>query len=593
MNSNGVDSSHLVTNNNPPAPAAEFTRLRRLLLGADYEALFEFKACLSDPGRYHQHLADVVTEAIALRDQKDASIAGLFTPVVERSLTESVKTNPEPIAEALYPIMGPAIRKSISDTMNQALENFNKALEQSLSLRAMKWRFDAVRSGRSYAEIAMLNTLDYQVEQVFLIHRDTSLLLHHRVAETAIVKDADMVSSMLSAIQDFVSDSFSVDSDDELDTLRLGALTVCIESGPKAALAAVVHGSVPENLRSAMHESLESVHRSHWRYLADFSGDAEPFNNTQSVLDSCMLSQRQDSTPVEKKKPWLAVAAMSVLTCAFGYWQWTEYETGKQWNQALQQLENEPGIVVIDSEKTDEGYQVFAMKDSLARDPQDIIGNDRIQSLGIQFTFEPYYALHSDFTTRRVSQLLVAPKGITVSVNANTLQVSGNASEAWASSIGHVAAAIPGIQRIDTTKLVIEATPVLAAALPAESIHDRILRLKRNLEAAVFYFDSGNITPDIDSIRRVQNLVGTLEELADDVDSSGGTIRLIVKGFSDTSGAKSVNLKISKKRADTVLELFRQQITKSITAQSVGMGSLARADGVNARQARLAVNISY
>ena len=75
------------------------------------------------------------------------------------------------------------------------LENFNQLLEQSLSPKSLRWRFDAWRTGRSYSELVLLNTLEYEVEQVFLIHQETSLLIQHVYSEFAEKKDPDMVSS--------------------------------------------------------------------------------------------------------------------------------------------------------------------------------------------------------------------------------------------------------------------------------------------------------------------------------------------------------------------------------------------------------------
>ena len=51
----------------------------------------------------------------------------------------------------------------------------------------------------------MLRSLVYRVEQLFLIHRKTSLSLLHVALDPAIAKDSDMVAGMLSAIQDFVA----------------------------------------------------------------------------------------------------------------------------------------------------------------------------------------------------------------------------------------------------------------------------------------------------------------------------------------------------------------------------------------------------
>ena len=53
------------------------------------------------------------------------------------------------------------------------------------------------------------HTLVYRVEHVFLIHRHTGLLIANAASQDATSQDPQLVSSMLSAIQDFVRDSFA------------------------------------------------------------------------------------------------------------------------------------------------------------------------------------------------------------------------------------------------------------------------------------------------------------------------------------------------------------------------------------------------
>ena len=74
------------------------------------------------------------------------------------------------------------------------------------------------------------------MEQVFLIHKETGLLLCQVSAPNAAMQDADMVSGMLTAIQDFVGDSFTTQKGEELETLQVGELSVWIEQGPQAIL---------------------------------------------------------------------------------------------------------------------------------------------------------------------------------------------------------------------------------------------------------------------------------------------------------------------------------------------------------------------
>ena len=141
-------------------------QLRRLLFGKDYDALLALKAQFENSDKYTASVARILAEAIQLRREQDDALTVALAPTVEQALTNSISNNPQRIADMLYPVMGPAIRKSINQALSEALENLNRLLENSLSVRSWKWRFDAWRTGQSYAQVALLRTLVYQVEQV-------------------------------------------------------------------------------------------------------------------------------------------------------------------------------------------------------------------------------------------------------------------------------------------------------------------------------------------------------------------------------------------------------------------------------------------
>jgi OOP family OmpA-OmpF porin len=54
---------------------------------------------------------------------------------------------------------------------------------------------------------------------------------------------------MLTAIRNFVEDSFNVAQGDSLDALRFGGLALWIEQGSEAILAGVIRGNAPKELR--------------------------------------------------------------------------------------------------------------------------------------------------------------------------------------------------------------------------------------------------------------------------------------------------------------------------------------------------------
>jgi len=146
----------------------------------------------------------------------ERALAKALSPTIQETLRESVRKDPHVLADALFPMMGPAIRKSITETLRAMLESFNAALEHSLSAQGIKWRIEAFRTGKSFGEIVLMHSLLYRVEQVFLIHRQTGLVLSHVVATSVSTQDPSMVAGMLSAIQQFVRDSFDSKNEETL-----------------------------------------------------------------------------------------------------------------------------------------------------------------------------------------------------------------------------------------------------------------------------------------------------------------------------------------------------------------------------------------
>src|SRR5688500_3811865 len=158
--------------------AEEFAELRAILVGPEQRHLRSLQARLDDKGAQTRDVSRVLPQAILLR-KDDPQMTRALAPTVEEALTASVRRDPRPLADALFPIFGPAIRKAIAASLSTMLESMNRTLEHSLSWRAVRWRITALRTGQSFAEVVLLDTLVYRVEQVLLIERESGLLLQH------------------------------------------------------------------------------------------------------------------------------------------------------------------------------------------------------------------------------------------------------------------------------------------------------------------------------------------------------------------------------------------------------------------------------
>lgn len=516
----------------------DLERVREILVGELRESLKSVQDKF-EPEAFSELVASVVAEALASRAKKDDKVAGVLAPTIDQAISSSIDQDPKKLAESLYPIMGPAIRKSISETLQQMLENFNQLLEESLSPKSLRWRFDAWRTGRSYSELVMLNTLEYRIEQVFLIHRETSLLIQHQVSDLTDSKDPDMVSSMFSAIQDFIEDSFSTDDTNELNTLRLGDLTVVIQRGPSAVIAAVARGRVPEDLRASMVLLLESLHSKKRAELHDYSGDPNDFIEFEP--DVRQLLQAEKKQQEEKKKfPWLAVVSILVIAAALGYWQWLGMEINKEQRDLVRLVEQQPGITILEKALSRESLRLKLMVDPDAVEPDKVLG-PASEKFALEVSQTAYLSLQAEILERRTKRILMPAAGTELEIVDRSIQASGTATVDWLKQAEQSWTGITGAEAFHTDKLNL-----------TDPAKERIDTLVMRLESFVFEFDKGDAEIDPETTRFL-TLVDDIKTLLQQANDYGTALQIDIVGFTDASGTDRVNRIVGLQRAETLM----------------------------------------
>jgi OOP family OmpA-OmpF porin len=559
-----VSNTAAARSDDPPpssdTPAARFTELRALLVGPEQRQLRALQTRLEDPEAQARDVGRVLAAAVELRTH-DPHLKRALAPTIEDTISASVRRNPRPLADALFPIIGPAIRKAIATTLSGMLESLNTTLEHSLSWRSLQWRLDARRTGKSFAEIVLLNTLVYRVEQVFLIHRPSGLLLQHVTAPGVPVQDPDLVSGMLTAIRDFVGDSFKVPEDEGLQTLKMGALSVWVEQGPHGLLALVVRGTAPPGLRATMQQALESVHAQYSDLLESFDGNAARFEGARPLLEACFQQQYRGRTRRARLSPALQALILLILI-ALGTWMFFALRTRGRWNDYVAALRSEPGIVVVSSGREGGKFVVSGLRDPLARDPAAILPPYNLAGADIVGRWELYQALHPTLVLARARQLLAPPDGVSLQLQEDTLVASGTAPIDWIDASLRIAPVIPGVSRFDGGRL----------------IDSSVAALARSIEEEIPMFVKGSTAfiPGGEQIVRAQVArLGSLEALGR-LARRHFTVELV--GEADADGPPEMNLPLSERRATRVLSMLPMQPFEHVTFVATGVGSRAAAD---------------
>ena len=398
-------------------------QLRGLLIGPEIEQIEKLRLRLDDPQARSEDLSKSIAEAIALRSKQDRKLQSTLQPLIEEALRISVARDPAMLATALFPIIGDAVRKAVAHALQGLFDSLNQMLDRGLSLESWMWRFEAWRSGKSFGEVALARSLNYRVEQVFLIHRETGLLLKHISSGDDVVQDADLVSGMLTAIQDFVRDSFGPRKSDELEVMQVGEFKLWLQHGPLALLAAVVSGQPPPELRQVFGRELEAIHREFGPALQPFSGDVASVAGVEPHLRQCLRGAQKTSVKTSYTAVWV-VALLFLL--ALGTLVGLRIHDNRSWAGYVKRLRSEPGIVVISTQRHWLEYSVQGLRDPLAADPQSLLAGFGVPSERVSEHWEPYLSLDPHFEGTRqleANKVLLERQVIRFDLNSSELRV--------------------------------------------------------------------------------------------------------------------------------------------------------------------------
>jgi OOP family OmpA-OmpF porin len=566
--------------------------LRALIVGPVRERLDRLQHRVDHPPELQAgEVGLVLPQAVSQSCARDKRLALALEPITENAIRASIRRNRQVLVDVLFPVIGPAIRKAIAAALQGMIQSFHQVLDHSLSLRGLKWRLEALRTRRPFAEVVLLHTLLYQVEHVFLIHRPTGLLLQHAFARSSLSLAPDLISGMLTAIRDFVQDSFGAEKEDALDALRVGERSVWIEHGPRALLAAAIRGNPPLEVRTMLAEALDEIHFRQEAALEAFDGDPAPFEKVRPVLDSCLqVRLRPSATQRRSRVAWFAVAAL-LLAAGWGVFRLVDERW--RWSRFMSELRARPGIVVTAVDEQDGRRHVYGLRDPYAIEPLELLGATGIRPEAVVFHWEALQSSHPEYARRRIEAVFSPPATVHLTFTDGVLKAEGAARSAWIAESRRLAKALPWIDAHDESGLVdidqrlqpppgarlelsghilyafgsapsrwiaearaaAPAIPGIAAYRDGElvAVEPRELdQIKRKIESAVFFFEPGSRDPAPGQepvLRDLEQAALRLMALARELDRPVG---IQITGHSDRSGSQDLNLRISYDRAQAI-----------------------------------------
>jgi hypothetical protein len=537
------------------ADAGGYERLRRLLIGKELDALDALDARVDTLGRSQSELPARLPDAI-LRAQEGAGseriTAALARPVAG-ALGTAVRENRQVIVDVLFPVIGPAIRKAIAEALRALVADLNRALESSFTPRGIRWRIEAWRSGVPYAEIVLKHTLRYGIDHVFLIERDSGLVLDRESAPHLPVLDADAIAGMLTAIGEFVRDSVGQDESGTLDAARVGEHLLWVVQGPRANLACFIHGVPPARLHALLEQRLEAIHAEYDEISYADEGVGEWRHLLQP--DALMRDARagdEAAAPAASRWPivLLALAALALIAWAIV----RERREASALAELRAELSSRPGFVLTGIDARRDGWIVHGLADPDAEPIAPLLSRAPHRAT---LDASGYLSTDDAIIARRARRLLDAPSTVTTSVRDGILALGGHASREWIAAARERAAWVPGVRSADFAvaaerdRAASEALSAIARAMP-----ERVVTFARDTEPAP---ESAAVVDAIVADARRAEALGK---------TAGVGIAWIASGTNDDPGSEAVNAHLRTERAQWLVDALRARGVANVAVAS-------------------------
>jgi hypothetical protein len=557
--------------------AGDFERLRELLLGTELRELAAARERIAELEARQRDLPQRLPGAAveALRGERgNPRISEALSEPVAHALGSAVQKNRQGLVDALFPILGPMIRKSIAEALRSLVGNLNSAIESSLSPRGLKWRLEAWRGGVPYAQVVLRHRLAYGIDHLFLIERESGLVLHHASAPGLPALDADAIAGMLTALGDFVDDSIGEDSGGALESAQVGEYLVWLEHGPRANLACFMHGVPPAELRTVLKQRLEEIHVQLLALPAGAGTQAigdDAF--ARRLLDPAGVLQDAGSGAVSPRATaasrWPLLLVLLAALMAIG---WFALER-QRWSQRLDALQGRlsahPGFVLTSIESRPwRALTVRGLLDPDADALAPVLDGAGLGAIETRLETTGYVSTADVPLLRRATRLLAPPEGIRLAAASRTLRIEGHAPAAWIERARERAGWVPGVAGV-----AFEAMPEDASAPDTAALARRRLDAQLATIAAMHVAFDEDLRPVADAADTVERYALALRAARALAPAAGVRLHGAVFGTTDASGGEDVNARLREQRARWLAAALAARGIDDIDIESTASGA--------------------
>jgi flagellar motor protein MotB len=519
-------------------------------------------------------ISPIINELID-RNYKNSQnkIASQMAPLIGSAIRQQIKSQKDEIVDALYPVIGNMISRYVSKTFEEMLESINQQIQNGLSAKVIKRKIQSKIQGVSETELLLKENANSNIRALFLIHKETGIVLTHAENPSSPINEPEMLASMMSAIRSFVNEWIEQNQEhQELGEIEFGGNKIIIENAGYSYLAVITNGSVYRSTYDKIRNVLESIVLKYGDEIRNFNGNLATFPNMQIYKEvSNLLQKNKDEQKKEKKLHPL----MFIIPILFISWiGWNLYKDNL--NETL--IKNINTTLYKTPQLTN--YRLYAT----------------LEDAKVTLKGEVPFKYHKELAYEKISNLNgiknVNNEIMIVPTLDDPMQISSNISYL-----------IKGFSLFKKATLKYSYDyPVLFIEGTMQSKKDKetllrelkkikgVKEIKQNISVVLpiiestIYFDKGSSKISAKQESKLISLITLLKTLDSD-------LTIHIKGYGDPSGSAEINKKLVDKRATNIAKYLQNKglISQKILAQGFD-GAPKGVDAIkNPEQARCAI----
>jgi outer membrane protein OmpA-like peptidoglycan-associated protein len=296
-----------------------------------------------------QIIAPIVDQAIMSRTRQDkGSMSHAIAPAIPMAISQQIITSPDEVSDAFAPTMGRAIKKqiqleenviidalypiigsTISKYLAETIRVINQQVEDTLSVKGIKRKISAKLQGISEAELILKEALPFNIQAIFLIHKESGLIISDIQPQDKQRLESEMIAGMLTAIRSFANDCIQKSGNiSELDAIDYGTSKITLEVTGYCYLAIIIQGEATKEFTEKIRGTLSKIVKEYGDSIEKFDGDLDSIPSQIHTILSVLKDDAATAKDTKNKPSPLVLLSLSLISAIFIPWGIWQYHSG-------------------------------------------------------------------------------------------------------------------------------------------------------------------------------------------------------------------------------------------------------------------------